>query len=239
MERLSLFEDAYSAASDNPAGHTAALDLSKERKVHERPHSIPHGQDNTQDYRPMDRDSHTSSSSERLSMISDAASTDHSHNAEDQHSQVPMPTSPTGRTTFAHERALRTRIRAGKLAREGEYDMKKYTPTFIHDCLMLPGSLANLLGKASARHLIHSPTHIPIANPLLVLSRRHHPPHDARSSARLPRLHSPRRSETVSTPICRLLTLRARHGYLWTRSRGPRPHSRALPSARPTGESAG
>ncbi|KAF2485931.1 hypothetical protein BDY17DRAFT_67634 [Neohortaea acidophila] len=159
MERLSLVEDAYSAAYDNPVEHTAALDHPKERKVHERPTSIPHGQDNTQDCWPMDRHSHASySSSERLSRASDGASTDHSRNDEEQHSQVPMPTSATGMTTFAHERALRTRIRASKLVRDGEYDMKKYTPTFIHDCLMLPGSLANLLGKSSAEDIIHRMT---------------------------------------------------------------------------------
>ena len=61
--------------------------------------------------------------------------------------QVPIPTFSTGITTFAYQRALRNRIRSGKLARDGDYDTRVFTPTFVHDCLMLPGSLANVLGK--------------------------------------------------------------------------------------------
>ena len=62
---------------------------------------------------------------------------------------VPMPSSPTGISTFAYARALRNRIRSGKLAREGDYDSRAFTPTFVHDCLMLPGSLTNVLGKVN------------------------------------------------------------------------------------------
>lgn len=62
---------------------------------------------------------------------------------------VPIPTAPTNNmTTFAHQKALRNRIKDSKFARNAEYDMRAFTPTFIHDCLMLPGSLANVLGKA-------------------------------------------------------------------------------------------
>lgn len=63
--------------------------------------------------------------------------------------QVPIPTFSNGLTTFAYQRALRNRIADSKLLRFGEYDMRKYTPTFIHDCLMLPGSLANVLCKVN------------------------------------------------------------------------------------------
>lgn len=61
--------------------------------------------------------------------------------------QVGIPSFSNGLTTFAYQQALRNRISEAKLLRHAEYDMQKYTPTFIHDCLMLPGSLANLLGK--------------------------------------------------------------------------------------------
>ncbi|KAK3701224.1 hypothetical protein LTR37_015603 [Vermiconidia calcicola] len=77
---------------------------------------------------------------------------------EEGYFQVSMPTTSFGLTTFAYQRALRNRIKHDKLTKHGEYDMHKYTPTFIHDCLMLPGSLANVLGKASAEEIIHRMT---------------------------------------------------------------------------------
>ena len=61
--------------------------------------------------------------------------------------QVHMPTFSTGLTTFAYQRALRNRIRSDRITRHGEYDLQIYTATFFHDCLMLPGSLATVLGK--------------------------------------------------------------------------------------------
>jgi hypothetical protein len=65
---------------------------------------------------------------------------------------VPIPTFSTGITTFAYQRTLRNRVKSGKLARGGDYDTRAFTPTFVHDCLMLPGSLANVLGKVT-RHI--------------------------------------------------------------------------------------
>lgn len=74
---------------------------------------------------------------------------DDSRETEDYFVNVPMPSSHTGISTFAYERALRNRIRSGKLAQEGDYDRRAFTPTFVHDCLMLPGSLTNVLGKVN------------------------------------------------------------------------------------------
>ncbi|EME86688.1 uncharacterized protein MYCFIDRAFT_206910 [Pseudocercospora fijiensis CIRAD86] len=47
-------------------------------------------------------------------------------------SGIPIPTSSTGLTTLAYERALRNRIPAAKLARRGVYDIEAYKPTFAH-----------------------------------------------------------------------------------------------------------
>lgn len=60
---------------------------------------------------------------------------------------VSIPDFSLGYVTFGYERALRNRILETKISRHGKYDMRAYSPTFVHDCLMLPGSLANVLGK--------------------------------------------------------------------------------------------
>lgn len=60
--------------------------------------------------------------------------------------EVPIPYETYGECTFAYRRTLQTRIRDVKLHKHNEYDMGKYKPTFIHDLLMQPGSLANLIG---------------------------------------------------------------------------------------------
>ena len=75
---------------------------------------------------------------------------------EEDFLQIPMPILSTGLVTFAYQRALRNRIRYDKLAKTGEYDRRTYPPTFIHDCLMLPGSLANVLGKVNDTAPVHS-----------------------------------------------------------------------------------
>ncbi len=67
--------------------------------------------------------------------------------------QVRMPVKPNptikGTTTFMYESALRNRIKYPKLGRGQDYDTRAFTPTFIHDCLMLPGSLATVIGKVN------------------------------------------------------------------------------------------
>lgn len=75
----------------------------------------------------------------------------------DEFFQVSIPTFSTGLTTFAYQRALRNRIQNPKLSRYGEYDMRAFTPTFVHDCLMLPGSLANVLSKVKKSICAHIP----------------------------------------------------------------------------------
>ncbi|PPJ49713.1 hypothetical protein CBER1_02897 [Cercospora berteroae] len=58
-------------------------------------------------------------------------------------------------TTFGHQRALLNRIPASRLALGAKYDASTYKPTFVHDTLALPGSLAQLLlGKGSAEDMI-------------------------------------------------------------------------------------
>ena len=66
---------------------------------------------------------------------------------EDHFLPVSMPVSSSGSTTFSYQLALQNRLHNDKLTSQGEYDTSVYKPTFIHDCMMLPGSLANLVGK--------------------------------------------------------------------------------------------
>lgn len=60
---------------------------------------------------------------------------------------IPVPTETRGLVPFAYQRALLNRIRSSRLTRREVCDIDAYKPTFVHDILMLPGSLANLLGK--------------------------------------------------------------------------------------------
>lgn len=69
---------------------------------------------------------------------------------EEVYFQTAIPTTSDGPTTFAYQLALQNRIKNGKLLKHSEYDMSAYKPTFVHDILMLPGSLANYLGKVRA-----------------------------------------------------------------------------------------
>jgi hypothetical protein len=79
---------------------------------------------------------------------------DNLYDMDDEFLPVSIPTSSTGITTLAYQRVLRNRIRSGRLARGGDYDTRAFTPTFVHDCLMLPGSLANVLSKVIS-HIYH------------------------------------------------------------------------------------
>ncbi|KAK0890187.1 hypothetical protein LTR02_014873 [Friedmanniomyces endolithicus] len=73
----------------------------------------------------------------------------------EEYLQISMPISSSGVTTFAYQLALQNRINDGKLQPHGVFDTRSFKPTFIHDCLMLPGSLANLLGKIESVELIN------------------------------------------------------------------------------------
>ncbi|KAK0896881.1 hypothetical protein LTR02_010987 [Friedmanniomyces endolithicus] len=76
----------------------------------------------------------------------------------EEYLQISMPISSSGVTTFAYQMALQNRTKNDKLQPHGVYDTRSYKPTFIHDCLMLPGSLANLLGKIESVELINRMT---------------------------------------------------------------------------------
>lgn len=65
----------------------------------------------------------------------------------DLSSLLPLPTSSPGYVTHAHQQAMSNRITSDKLEPGGAFDPEVYTPVFLHDTLMLPGSLASLLGK--------------------------------------------------------------------------------------------
>lgn len=60
---------------------------------------------------------------------------------------LPLPTSSPGPLTHAHQQAMSHRITYDKIMPGGAFDPSLYTPVLLHDTLMLPGSLASLLGK--------------------------------------------------------------------------------------------
>ncbi|KAK3680046.1 hypothetical protein LTR78_000423 [Recurvomyces mirabilis] len=78
--------------------------------------------------------------------------------AGDDFLQRLIPTSTPGTTPFGYQQALKNRLMNGKLQPHGEYDMHAFTPTFIHDCLMLPGSLTQLLKKLDTPETIRRMT---------------------------------------------------------------------------------
>lgn len=116
---------------------------------------------------------------------------------------VSMPVSSSGYVTFGYERALRNRIPETKISRHGEYSARAYTPTFVHDCLMLPGSLANVLGKVQHDLAEKEVKHVTNRR-FQGFSRRHSPANDTSSASRLLRSCSQRDSRTVHPPITRL-----------------------------------
>ncbi|KAI7164595.1 hypothetical protein KC349_g585 [Hortaea werneckii] len=66
---------------------------------------------------------------------------------EDKYVQVDMPTWTKATVTQAYQTALLNRVKIGNISFHGEWSMSKYKPVFIHDCIMQPGSLAQLLEK--------------------------------------------------------------------------------------------
>ena len=78
------------------------------------------------------------------------ADDDKTSNGEKFPCPVEIPDHTTGPVTFAYQRALKNRVEEERLQKYDDLDMRAYTPTFIHECLMLPGSLASVLGKVSA-----------------------------------------------------------------------------------------
>lgn len=60
---------------------------------------------------------------------------------------VEMPFEAPSIATIAYHQAIEIRHKEHLLWDGGDFNPNLYTPTFVHDILMLPGSLANLLGK--------------------------------------------------------------------------------------------
>ncbi|EGP90592.1 uncharacterized protein MYCGRDRAFT_90661 [Zymoseptoria tritici IPO323] len=143
-----------------------------QQDLENRPHLAPRNVDITKKVSPYGHDDaadvQTMASLSKRQILNDAsfnASLTSQGDSEqgslppvERHLQVAIPTSSPGLTTFAYQRALRNRIEASKLLKDNTYDLTRYTPTFIHDALMLPGSLAGLLSKGSAGDLINRMT---------------------------------------------------------------------------------
>ncbi|KAI6801757.1 hypothetical protein KC361_g1593 [Hortaea werneckii] len=66
---------------------------------------------------------------------------------DEKYVQVDMPTWSKATVTQAYQCALLNRIKVGNISFHGEWSTSKYKPVFIHDCIMQPRSLAQLLGK--------------------------------------------------------------------------------------------
>jgi hypothetical protein len=62
-------------------------------------------------------------------------------------SLLPLPTSSPGPLTHAHQQAMANRIIYDQILPGAGFDPAVYTPVFLHDTLMLPGSLATVIGK--------------------------------------------------------------------------------------------
>lgn len=63
---------------------------------------------------------------------------------------VDMPTEAPSIATVAYQRAMKNRHKDYLLRHKEKYDPNIYRPTFLHDILMLPGSLAALLNRCKS-----------------------------------------------------------------------------------------
>ncbi|KAK0934856.1 hypothetical protein LTR29_013570 [Friedmanniomyces endolithicus] len=118
--------------------------------------SMPLGYDNTADARSRTKEA--TSLHVNVAELESGIYEDIRRGDKGEYLQISMPISSSGTITFAYQLALQNRIDNGKLQPQGVYDTRSYKPTFIHDCLMLPGSLANLLGKIESVELINRMT---------------------------------------------------------------------------------
>lgn len=105
-----------------------------------------YGHDNASDAKEGMNESYSQPDSEMAELATDSRDGKLSE-IQPTNLQVPIPQLSSGLVTFAYKRALLNRIKAPKLKEGNIYDLSRYTPTFVHDTLMLPGSLANLIGK--------------------------------------------------------------------------------------------
>ena len=60
---------------------------------------------------------------------------------------LPLPTSSPDHLTHSHQQAMANRIIYDQILPGARFDPAVYTPVFLHDTLMLPGSLATVIGK--------------------------------------------------------------------------------------------
>jgi hypothetical protein len=60
---------------------------------------------------------------------------------------LPLPTSSPDHLTHSHQQAMANRIIYDQILLGARFDPAVYTPVFLHDTLMLPGSLATVIGK--------------------------------------------------------------------------------------------
>lgn len=86
------------------------------------------------------------------------ADAEHSHTAstytQNLFVQDSIPSEPANDLApFAYQRALRNRIQDDELSKGRKYDIKAYMPMFVHDCLMMPGSMSNIRGKVRQQRL--------------------------------------------------------------------------------------
>lgn len=79
----------------------------------------------------------------------DNTTTDNPESVQELTSLLPLPTSSPSCLTHAHQQAMANRITYDQLLSGSAFDPAMYTPVFLHNTLMLPGSLAALLGKVS------------------------------------------------------------------------------------------
>ncbi|KAF2723613.1 hypothetical protein K431DRAFT_15496 [Polychaeton citri CBS 116435] len=81
---------------------------------------------------------------------SGAIGNDYSDSQEDDNLQaLPLPTSSTSfkLVPHAYERALANRVELDELEGDGGLSVNRYSAVFVHDIMMLPGSLANITSK--------------------------------------------------------------------------------------------
>lgn len=81
--------------------------------------------------------------------------TDNPESLQESTSLLPLPKSFPSCLTYAHQQAMANRVTYDQLLPGSAFNPAMYTPVFLHDTLMLPGSLAALLGKVRLPRLNH------------------------------------------------------------------------------------
>lgn len=154
--------------------------------------------------------------------------------------KVSIPWAPANNLTpYAYHRALMNRIDDAALLPGHRYDIKAYTPTFLYDCLVLPGSLANVRGKVRDQACRSPVASCGTDRVFTGLRRRHDLPNDTRSSAWLWRLPLAPQPRAVHPPVHTARGLRSGHGGLRSIQANAAQHPRVLPRELQTHQSRG